>query len=281
MTITNTFKQKHYSKTFFIILTVIDALCIYVAYHLSFWSNFGYQTPLRGHDLSLSAIWILLWIAVAFLMQSYQTEHLRHIDKIVKSTVKLLVIHACFLFVYLFYTRYYYSSLFIIDAYLFTALLSIGIRVVLLYAYRYVRNVEHNTVPYIIVGYTPSGRNIFRFLKKNHKFGYRFMGFFDDRYCGSLINGKLDDIRQYCLKHHVRQIYFALPEKSDSLSALARFADDHFIHFGLVQEVGNIEYQRLASHTYDNVPVISYEAESRLIAQPNFYRKAFLKLLKQ
>ena len=260
---------------------MIDALCIYTSYHLSFWSSFSYQSTLQGHYLSLNAIWILLWIVVAHFVGSYETEYLKHIDKIVKSTIKLLVIHACLLFVYLFFSSYYYDSLFIVDVYLLTALLSVGTKVVLLYAYRYIRNLEHNIVRYIIVGYTPTGRNIFRFLKKNHKFGYRFMGFFDDQYSGSLINGKLDDIHRYCRKNNVRQIYFALPDKSKSLPKLAKFADENFIHFGLVQEVGDVKYQRLASHTYDNIPVISYEVDNKLPVQPDFYRRAFLKLLKQ
>ena len=280
MVIPNTLKRGQYSKTFFLILITLDALCIYSAYHFSFWSSFGYVIALPGHYLSLGAIWILLWIVVALFVRNYETEYLKYVDKIVLSTVKLSVIHVCLLFIYLFFTHYYYSIFFIVATYLFTAALAIGTKVLLLFAYRYVRNRKVNTISYIIVGYTPAGRNIFRFLKKNQKFGYRFMGFFDDQHSGSLVRGGIDSIREYCIEHDVKEIYFALPDKSSFLSDLAQFADEHFIHFGLVQEVSGTKYQRLSSQVYDNIPVISYEAEEKISLIPN-YRRAFLRLLKQ
>ena len=281
MNIVKTLKQGHYSKTFFMILIMIDSLCIYLAYHLSFWSNFSYDTPLGGHYLSLGAIWILLWVVVALLIDNYRTENLKRVNEIIKSTTKSSVIHACFLFLYLFFSSYYYNSIFILETYLFVALLSITVKVVLLYSYRYLRNLEHNRIPYVIVGYTSPGRNIFRYLKKNQNFGYRFMGFFDDTYSGSLIKGRTEDIKKYCLNHNIREIYFALPNQSEPLNDLAKFADENFIHFGLVQEVGGMSFQKLESHTYDNIPVISYEVNKKPTLRYDFYREAFFRLLKQ
>ena len=281
MNIVNTLKRGHYSKTFFMILIMIDSLCIYSAYHFSFWGNFGFDGVLQGNYLSLGAIWILLWIVIALLIDNYDTNNLKHVDKIVKSTVKTLVIHACLLFLYLFFSTYYYNSVFIVEAYLFTGLLTIATKIALLYSYRYLRNLDHNTIQYVIVGYTPPGRNIFRFLKGNRSFGYRFMGFFDDVHQGSLVAGNIADVKDYCIKHEIREIYFALPDKSKSLNDLAKFADDHFIHFGLVQEVGGIDYQKFESHNFDNIPVISYEKSTKAAVQPELYRKAFYKLLKQ
>lgn len=281
MNIVKTLKQGQYSKTFFMILIMIDSICIYLSYHFSFWDNFGYDGALEGHYTSLGAVWTLLWIVVALLIDNYRTENLKYVSEIVKSTTKSLVIHACLLFLYLFFSSYYYDSVFILETYLFMALLLVGMKVTLLYAYRYVRNLEHNRIPYVIVGYTPPGRNIFRYLKKNQNFGYRFMGFFDDSYSGSLIKGSIGEIKEYCIKYKIREIYFALPDKSESLNELARFADDHFIHFGLVQEVSGANLQKFESHVYDNVPVISYGVSKKTALQPEFYREAFYKLLKQ
>ena len=281
MNVIKTLKQGHYSKTFFIILIVIDSLCIYAAYHLSFWNNFGYESALSGHYLSLGAIWILLWVVIALLIDNYRTENLKQVGDIVKSTTKSLVVHACLLFLYLFFGSYYYNSFFIVESYLLIALLTVMVKIILLYAYRYVRNLDHNCIPYVIVGYTPPGRNIFRYLKKNQSFGYRFMGFFDDTYSGSLIKGRTEDIKKYCIEHQVREIYFALPNKAEPLNDLAKFADEHFIHFGLVQEVGGLNFQRAESHTYDNIPVISYETNRKNALGYSFYREAFYRLLKQ
>ena len=218
MTIINTLKKSQYSKTFFMILIMIDSLCIYSAYHLSFWYSFGYDSILQGHYLSLGAIWTLLWIVIALLINNYETENLKHVDKLIKSTVKSLTIHVCLLFLYLFFAPYYYSSLFIVATYLLTGVFSIALKVTLLYSYRYLRNLNSNTVRYVVVGYTPGGRNIFRYLKKNQKFGYRFMGFFDDTYRGSLVKGKVSDVYDYCIRHDIRQIYFALSDESEFLS---------------------------------------------------------------
>ncbi len=104
---------------------------------------------------------------------------------------------------------------------------------------------------------------------------------FDDTHTGSLVKGNIDAVKEYCIKHEIREIYFALPDKSEALNDLAKFADDHFIHFGLVQEVTGMSYQKFESHTYDNIPVISYDTNKNSAIRPELYRKAFYKLLKQ
>ncbi len=269
----------HYSKTFFVILIIIDALCIYTAYHLSFWNNFTLAAPLPDYYLSLQAIWTLLWVMLALVLNYYDTGNLKYVDKIVKSTVKLLVVHTCLLLLYLVvFETYYYSSTFMIGAYGFTFLLTVAVKIVLLTSYKYLRNLKSNRIPYVVVGFTPAGRSVFRYLKKNQDFGYRFLGFFDDKRQGSLIKGDLSALKKYCVRHKVREIYFALPEKSEALSELAKFADEHFIHFGLVQEVGGMQFQKLPSQTYDNIPVITYKLKQGV--RPELSRKVFYRLLR-
>ncbi len=270
----------HYSKTFFVILIIIDALCIYTAYHLSFWGSFSLAAPLPDFYLSLNAIWILLWVMLALIVNYYDTGNLKYVNRIIKSTLKLTIIHACLLLLYLvLFQAFYYDSLFIIEAYLSTFLLTVTVKVVLLTSYKYLRNLKSNRISYVIVGYTPAGRSVFRYLKKNKNFGYRFMGFFDDNQQGSLVKGNLDDLKKYCVRHKVREMYFALPEKSSALGELAKFADEHFIHFGLVQEVGGMQFQKLPSQTYDNIPVITYKLKQE--ARPALSRNAFYRLLRQ
>ncbi len=270
----------HYSKTFFVILIVIDALCIYTAYHLSFWSNFTVGALLPDFYLSLNAIWILLWVMLALIFRYYDTRNLKYVNKILKSTVKMMVVHACLLLLYLvLFQAFYYSSLFIVEAYLLTFLLTVTVKIVLLTSYKYLRNLKANRISYVVVGYTPAGRSVFRYLKKNKTFGYRFLGFFDNDQQGSLIKGDLSALKKYCIRHRVREIYFALPEKSKALSELAKFADEHFIHFGLVQEVGGMQFQKMPSQAYDNIPVITYKLKQE--ARPELYRKAFYRMLGQ
>ena len=270
----------HYSKTFFVILIIIDALCIYTAYHLSFWGSFSLAVSLPDFYLSLNAIWILLWVMLALIINYYDTGNLKYVNKIVKSTLKLTIIHACLLLLYLvLFQAFYYDSLFMVEAYLSTFLLTVTVKIVLLTSYKYLRNLKSNRISYVIVGYTPAGRSVFRYLKKNKNFGYRFMGFFDDNQQGSLVKGNLDDLKKYCVRHKVREIYFALPEKSSALGELAKFADEHFIHFGLVQEVGGMQFQKLPSQTYDNIPVITYKLKQE--ARSELYRNVFYRLLRQ
>ena len=152
MNIVKTLRRGHYSKTFFMILIMIDSLCIYLSYHFSFWSNFDYSATMEGHYSSLGAIWILLWGVIALLIDNYRTENLKYISEIVKSTTKSMVVHACLLFLYLFFSYYYYDSLFIVEVYLCTMLLLISVKITLLYSYRYLRNLKQNRIPYVIVG---------------------------------------------------------------------------------------------------------------------------------
>jgi len=96
----------------------------------------------------------------------------------------------------------------------------------------------------VIVGITGSGKALQEFFDKNPSNGYRFRGFFHGEEVPGykhLTIGGLDSIKEYCVKHSISEIYFALPlTHQHLLRELARFADDQLIHFRIAPDFSKI-----------------------------------------
>jgi putative colanic acid biosynthesis UDP-glucose lipid carrier transferase len=96
----------------------------------------------------------------------------------------------------------------------------------------------------VVVGITGSGKALYEFFVDNPSNGYRFKGFFHNEDVPAykhLTIGGLDNIKEYCVKNSIDEIYFALPlAHQHLLRELSRFADDQLIHFRIAPDFSNI-----------------------------------------
>lgn len=253
-------KRNHYSKTLIVFLSVIDCFLLSVSFKIAFWNEFETSFIPAGHYQAFLATCLLSWIIASLLTSAYQPEKLKSFTRIAKATLKSFLLYALIMATYfLFFKVYEISSDLIISTHSLFLLLSISTKYIMLMLYSLIRNREENRSRTIIVGYTNAGRELYRYFQKSKTSGFEFLGFFDDKHQNELIAGRLDEIKDFCIRNNVKEIYYALSNNQQLIKELTHFADNNFIHFGLVQDLSGLSYDRLHSYNYgDEIPVLSY-----------------------
>ncbi|MGD1893272.1 MAG: hypothetical protein ACFB15_22125 [Cyclobacteriaceae bacterium] len=251
-------KYSQYSKTFFMVVMMLDALCLFFAFDLALWKNLGAYHEAFSSYASFYAIWVLLWIITALFSNHYNTDTLKRVFSLVQSTGKVVLIHILFVFVYLLTTPNYLGISFLIDAYFFSILVTVGAKVLILYSYRLISNKDENKVNFIIIGYTSTARKLLESMKPDQKFGHQFYGFFDDSYLGeSYVVAPCAEIEAFCKKNDINQIYFASSTDAQLMSRVIKFANNNYVRFSVVHDMISIPYKEVETSVFNNIPIVS------------------------
>jgi len=141
---------------------------------------------------------------------------------------------------------YEVSIEFIGYVYLLSGILIFGSRLFYKLVLKYFEVSAFNFRKVVIVGATRSGKSLHQFFSSYPVAGYQFKGFFDDQTEDSqvdeqLIIGKLDDLKEFCKRESIDEIYFAMPlSHQELLKDISRFADDNFIYFRMAPDFGTV-----------------------------------------
>jgi FlaA1/EpsC-like NDP-sugar epimerase len=240
------------------VVMMLDALCLFLAFDLALWKNFGAYNEAFSSYASFYAIWVLLWIITALFSNHYNTDTLKRVFNVVRSTGKVVLIHILFVFVYLLTTPQYLDISFLIDAYFFSILVTIGAKVLILYCYRSVSNKEENKVNFIIIGYTSTAEKLLESMEPDRKFGYQFYGFFDDNHLGeSHVVAPCAEIEAFCKKHEINQIYFTASTDAQLMSRIIKFANNNYVRFSVVHDMISLPYKEVETSIFNNIPIVS------------------------
>jgi putative colanic acid biosynthesis UDP-glucose lipid carrier transferase len=119
----------------------------------------------------------------------------------------------------------------------------------------------------VIVGATRSGKELYDFFRSHDSSGYIFKGFFDnypnfDIVNRRLVKGTIDDLKEFCERENVDEIYFALPlTHKDLLARLTKFADDQCIYFRIAPDFSEVVRSSHYVYLYDSIPVVTPRKE--------------------
>ncbi len=250
-------KYTEYSKTFFLVIMTLDAFCLYFAFDLSLHENILSESATSTANTSFFTIWVLLWIIISLFSNHYNTRTLKRILFIIKSTSKVVLIHALFIFVYLLTTPQYFEIGYIIKAYFYSALITAGAKVLLLFSYRLLSNQQDNKVNFLIVGRTSTTHELLRSLNSNEKFGHHFYGFFDGN--TSEVNNATSiasGIEVFCKRNAINYIYFDSSVDDKVLERLIKYANNHYIRFSVVHNPITVPFKEVETLVFNNIPVI-------------------------
>ncbi len=267
MILSGKFKKSYYSQFSVLALMIVDALMIVAAFKSMYVLN-GLGQYLSSPYLSLCVISILSWIVAGLFADIYKVENLLRFRKILLSSLVGFLFHVFIISIYLFTFKVYnYPLDFLIRIYSVALLLIILSKFLLLELYRYFESLEFNRKNVIIVGYTPRGKELSEFFKKDKTLAYNVKGFFDETFETyhekNEIKGNLDDIKSFCIREDIDEIYYTLSNNSECVKDLSRFADDNFIHFGVVQDFEGFRYKKLDARLYDDgkIPILTPRKE--------------------
>ena len=262
-------KKNRYSKSLIVLLLLLDIFSILFSFKLGYFYAFEIDAVLQDHYVSFATIFVLAWIVSALFCEIYQTENLSKVRNIISSTVLSFVFHFFIISLYLFgFHAYDYPADFVTVTYLASIVIITLLKIILLQSYRYYRNLDKNRKKVVVIGYTNSGKSLYDFFVTNQTLAYKFLGFFDNNVTPgknheTLIKGGLADVKSYCIRENIDEIFYALPNNIEYVRDLAKFADDNYIYFGLVQDAGGLVESRVDTHLYDNgkIPILTPRRE--------------------
>ena len=275
------FKKYQYTTAIPLFLIITDATLIVAAlqgvYRYTPWlQSLSYDTLVL-----LSTNTALCWLVAGMLVSAYQIEHLGRSRKLVAYSLVAGIIYVMLLtllLVVLPSVTFSLTNLLILTV---AAVPPLGVKIALLYFYRFYRHQNPHQKKAVIVGYTQRGRNLGRYFSKNRSLPQIFLGYFDDKPSPKLLLsdqylGMTCDVKQYCLDHGVREIYYVMRNNSALMEDLSSFAEHNFIYFGIVPDVGGLKSnRRIDTQLYNDsrIPVISMrKAPLRLLANAQIKR---------
>jgi len=125
-------------------------------------------------------------------------------------------------------------------------------------ALRLYRLKGYNYRTVIIVGYSKVGQELERFFKNHPEYGYRFLGFFDDKATAEpAVAGRVSEVEEFVLKHEIDEIYccpFELEKRQ--VIRLMEFVDNNLVRIKFLPEPGSFPYKKLKIDFYDMMPVL-------------------------
>ncbi len=250
-------KYTEYSKTFFLVIMMLDAFCLYFAFDLSLYESFLSERAISSSNTSFYTIWVLLWIIISLFSNHYNTKTLKRILFIIKSTSKVVLIHALFIFVYLLTTPQYFEIGYLIKIYFYSALITAGAKILLLFSYRLLSNQQDNKVNFIIIGRTSTTHELLRSLDSNQKFGHHFYGFFDGNVSAGNCSATIaSGIEGFCEQNAINYVYFDSSVDDKVLERLIKYANNHYIRFSVVHNPITVPFKEVETSVFNNIPVI-------------------------
>ncbi len=245
-----------------------DVLLLNFSFVLGHFFRFGNIQKLNDQEyLQLLVFVNLLWFLSSQLMSLYDIYRVALVEKIFSQLVKATILHVLLVFALIFMIKgYYYSREQLLFTYIpFVVLISIW-RLGFLYFLRVVRASGFNFRRIIIVGAGPVGKHFLRQLQRHAEYGYKFMGFFDDNPDGNsvkeLIKGGVGDVKDFCLKNNVDEVYCALPTSaSHKIKNLIEFSDEQMIRFKIVPDFKGLLNKQVKIDFYGFLPVLTVRNE--------------------
>lgn len=122
------------------------------------------------------------------------------------------------------------------------------------------RRSGYNFKKVLIVGSGENAEQLYEELTSEDTYGYRVLGYFDDRRVNLRINpylGNLDQIMEYLQLHEVDELYCALAgNRKDDILFLMNYCENHLIRFFFVPSISSSISRNMKLEMIGNSPVL-------------------------
>jgi putative colanic acid biosynthesis UDP-glucose lipid carrier transferase len=281
MSLLKTFATYRFSRYFKLLFVLWDLILLNSAILLSFMLRYGNFDRMAFKEVQ--TVWLLsnlIWFGILFYKDAYRIIRIERIESILIRMTGHIVIHIGLIAVIvglLGYTKV--SRLRLLCFYMVFFLLLLLSRVAFMKFMKYVRAQGYNFKNVIIVGVNDAGRNIAKILSKDLTFGYRILGFFDEKVdlfaaVSAPILGGFDGIKDYVAKVNVDEMYIALHiDNIKIIQQLTILCERHMIRIKFIPDFQQYTRSRKVEITfYENTPVLMLRKEP-LEAMPNLLMK--------
>ena len=265
-------KEGYYDKTFNIVLLGVDIFIICISFLLGLFLRFDFFISISIEFWFFLLLCIVLWAIISLYSKIYQMSRLRSLRKAIPNLITTIILHLLLIslsFVSLnvqedytfprLFLLYFYSILFFL-----TFLIRITYYFIIKGYYKHEVNGK-NIKKVVILGTGGKAVALYKGFLDTISQGssFRVLGFFDDKNNGSipdsLIIGKIENIKPFCLREKVNEIYYTKSLADvDRITDLTKFADENFIYLRFVPDFSGLQKSKVDIFFLNNVPIIEY-----------------------
>ncbi len=211
--------------------------------------------------LILLACLNIAWLVLAVLFNPYKFSRVSRFAKILRA-------HLVFFFIHFLTVA---GILFLINAGVTRSahlLLTFCISVILLFVWRIIYfyfnklfvNKKLNFKNVVIVGFGDLAWEMRKFFRLHPEFGYRFLGYFDEKIRNREVN-PIEDLDSFCKANDVHEIYCCLPYTDNSkVKYLIDYGLSNLIKVKLITDYRGFFSRGVYLERYDNIPVLNVAA---------------------
>lgn len=284
MSILQKLNNHNFSRYFKLLFVLWDIILLNCAIILSALCRFGNIEHLFLREVqTISLLGNILWIGLLLHRDSYRIVRIESIESILKRTTKKIVIHAALIAVFVGFLRYpNISSLRLSYFYIFFFCLLMISRYLSMRLLGYIRAKGYNFRNFIIVGANDTGERIRKVLARDLTYGYRFLGFFDEKvdpfaFISSPILGDFDYIEEFLFKKQVDEMYVALHiDNIAVINKLIQICEHHMVRIKFIPDFQlYTKSSKVEISFYENTPVLMFRSEPLEFTVNRLVKKIF------
>lgn len=247
-----------------------DLVLLNLAYIFSFYLRFGNIENLFFHQDNGTIILLsnLFWLLMGLDLGTYTIIRTERIEKVLYRAFKLIAYHFVVIFSAVFILGFdeisrrrlfYFYILFFVLIFIF--------RIVFISILKTIRKKGFNYRNVVIAGTDKEGMEIYNLLSRDLVYGYKLLGFFDDKEENKKKEldylGKIESIEKYILENNVHELYWTL-ENYDPVRVrkLIYFCENHLVRVKFIPAFRRFIPNRYVKiNFYDYIPVILLRKE--------------------
>ncbi|TDW48592.1 undecaprenyl-phosphate galactose phosphotransferase/putative colanic acid biosynthesis UDP-glucose lipid carrier transferase [Flavobacterium sp. 270] len=284
MKILNELSQFHFSRYFKLLFVIWDVILLNLAIVLSALLRFGNLEKLFLKEVqTVSLLANLIWIGLLLYRDSYRIIRIEPIESILRRTIKKIIFHAALTAVFVVFLKYSdISRLRLVYFYIFFFTLLMVSRYLSMKLLKYIRSQGYNFRNFIIIGANDTGERMRKILAKDLTYGYRFLGFFDERtdnfaFISSPVLGGFGAIEDFIVNKEVDEMYVALHiDNITIINKLIEICEHHMVRIKFIPDFQlYTKSNKVEMSFYENTPVLMFRPEPLEFTVNRLLKKVF------
>ncbi len=255
--------RSQYNRFLKALFFIVDLLSVNLAFVLSFILRFGsFSLIFNGpyYNNLYMPLWLYYnigWLAISAIGGFYRPyKHPKTIN-IIKRVTRIWVFFILFLTIFfILIAREDYSRQFFFVGFAFLyLLLNVG-RLGVHFSFRLSRKRGLYQSKVVVVGRGEVGKDLRDFFVGHPEQGFNFCGFFDFK-GGSDVMGNLVDLRAFCKKEDIEEIYISIPDTpGNAIEEIMEFGEQNLINVVLLPNYLSFSTRRLELDFYGTIPIL-------------------------
>lgn len=221
------------------------------------------------------------WIMASLFTNAYDSGKLLSLNEFIRSLFSTVFIHVFIVAIYIVSAKVQYlSRQYLVYTYITSLLGVISFRSLLIIAYRYYNSMTYNIRKIALVGPENSISELYRFFDSKNTTVYRFLENIDrslsEEERDNLIKEAIEDLKSFCLRESVNEIYLSLPVASEEMiEDLSDFADDNFVYFRIVTDFNVLKRKQVNVDFFGHIPILSLRKEPLKVLLNRVLKRGF------